>query len=313
MRGLFSQTLAARMEVIIIDSGSSDRTREIVRNFPGHLHEILPGEFDHGATRNVGVALARGEFVVMTVQDAVPANDSWLETMLRHFDDPPVMGVCGKQVVPHDSGKNPLQWHRPVTAPQVARRHYPDPAACQDLPPRERLAAASWDDVTAMYRRSALLELPFRTTMFGEDFLWANDALARGWALIHDDFAQVCHYHHQTFIYRFRRMLTIYWHQYQCFGCFQRPAPFWHRLGQITLHLSRWPGLTLTRRFYWIAYNLRMLSAEWMATLSSHLALLVGGTRRLKSVHGAFCGVAPQAAGGNRHVGGSFTPEERRR
>lgn len=289
LRGLFAQTLAARMEVIVIDSGSTDRTLDIVRDFPVRLHEISPEEFDHGATRNLGVALARGEFVVMTVQDAVPVDERWLENMLRHFDNPAVMGVCGKQIVPHDPDKNPMQWHRPVTAPQVTRRHYPYPAAYQALPPRERLAAAGWDDVTAMYRRAALQGLPFRTTIFGEDFLWANDALARGWALVHDDFAQVYHYHHQSFGYRFRRMLTIYWHQYQCFGCFQRPAPFWHRLGQFTWHLTRWPGLAITRRFCWIAYNLRMLLAEWGAAGLAVSALLVGGERGLERLYRLSC------------------------
>lgn len=312
LQGILAQTLAERTEIIVIDSGSTDGTLDIVRGYPVRLHEIAPEEFDHGATRNLGVSLVRGEFVVMTVQDAVPADERWLATMLRHFEDPVVMGVCGKQVVPHDPDKNPMQWHRPVTAPQVARRHYPDPVAYRALPPRERLAAAGWDDVTAMYRRAALQELPFRTTMFGEDFLWADDALARGWALAHDDFAQVCHYHHQSFGYRFRRMLTIYWHQYQCFGCFQRPAPFWHRLGQFTWHLARWPGLTLTRRIYWIAYNLRMLLAEWGATLTAHLALLVGGERRFKAVQDFFCDVAPQAKGGRLLVGGNVKPAGRR-
>lgn len=295
LRGIQAQTLAGRTEVLVIDSGSADASPEIARGYPVRLHEIPPEAFDHGATRNLGVSLARGEFVVMTVQDAVPADDRWLETLLRHFDDPSVMGVCGQQIVPHDPDKNPMQWHRPTSGPQVSRRHYPDVAGYLALSPRERLAANGWDNVTAMYRRAALIELPFRTTMFGEDFLWANDALARGWVLVHDEFARVFHYHHQTFGYRFRRMLTIYSHQYWHFGCCQPPAPFWHRLGQFTWHLARWPGLSAQRRLYWMAYNLRLLLAEWTATIAMRAALLVGGSRALGRLHDVFCAAAPQA------------------
>lgn len=300
LEGILAQTVAGRTEIIVIDSGSRDGSQEIVRSQRVQLHEIPAEEFDHGATRNLGVSLARGEFVVMTVQDALPADDRWLETMLHHFDDPSVMGVCGKQIVPHDTDKNPLQWHRPVTAARVTRRHYPDPAAYRALSMRERLAASGWDDVTAMYRRSALLELPFRTTMFGEDFLWASDALASGWALVHDDNARVRHYHHQIFDYRFRRSLTIYWHQFKWFGCFQRPAPFWHRLGQLSWHMARWPGMALSRRAYWLGYNLRLLLAEWTATLIARLALLVGGSGMFAWLHDFFCSTAPQATSSRR-------------
>lgn len=311
LRGIFAQSLAGRVEVIIIDSGSTDGSLEIARDYPARLHEIPAEEFNHGATRNLGVALSRGEFVAMTVQDAVPADDRWLETLLRHFDDPAVMGVCGKQIVPHDADKNPMQWHRPMTAPQVARRHYPNPADYQALTPQERLAASGWDDVTAMYRRSALLELPFRTTMFGEDFLWANDALGRGWALVHDDCAAVYHYHHQAFGYRFRRLLTISWHQCQCYGCCRRPAPFWHRIGQFTWHLARWKGLPLIRRIYWIMYNFRMMLADWAAAFAVHAALIAGGHRRLARVHGFFCDVAPQATAGTLPKPGMTSSDRR--
>lgn len=312
LQGILAQTLAERTEIIVIDSGSTDGTLGIVRGYPMRLHEIAPEEFDHGATRNLGVSLALGEFVVMTVQDAVPDDDRWLETMLGHFANPVVAGVCGKQIVPHDPDKNPMQWHRPMTAPQVTCRHYPDPAAFQTLPPRKRLAAANWDDVTAMYRRTALQELPFRATMFGEDFMWANDALAKGWALVHDDHARIRHYHHQAFGYRFRRMLTINWHQYCYFGCLRRPAPFWHSLGQVTWHLARWPELALSRRAYWIGCNLRLLLAEWAATMAARFALLAGGVGLFGHVHEFFCTVVLQAVGGSDPNGRTVAPIERK-
>jgi hypothetical protein len=113
--------------------------------------------------------------------------------------------------------------------------------------------------------------------------------------LVHDDFAKVFHYHHQTFGYRFRRLLTIYSHQYRYFGCCQRPAPFWYRLGQFTWHLARWRELPFDRRLYWMGYNLRLLLAEWTATSAVRAALRIGGRRALDRLHDVFCTRAPQA------------------
>jgi rhamnosyltransferase len=295
LRGILSQTLADQTEIIIIDSGSSDGTLEIAKRYSVRVHEIPPHEFNHGLTRNLGVTLAQGDFVVMTVQDAYPADDRWLETMLRHFNDPEVAGVCGKQITPHDQDKNPMEWHRPYSAPQVTRHHFPDPISYHSLRNTDRLSIGSWDDVTAMYRKSALIKLPFRTTMFGEDFFWAADALAASLALVHDDLAMVFHYHDQPFVYRFKRMLTIYYHQYQLYGCLQSPSPWLHRIAQSAWHILRHRQLTYTRKFYWIFYNMRILGSEWSAYHIIRSALVIGGKKSLDSLHGYICPFAPQA------------------
>src|SRR2546426_188421 len=115
--GILAQSVRERLEIIIIDSGSTDGSLELANTFPVRIHRIEPAEFNHGETRNLGVKLAKGEFIAMTVQDARPTDERWLERMLMHFEDPLVAGVCGQQVVPHDLDKNPLQWFRPYCEP----------------------------------------------------------------------------------------------------------------------------------------------------------------------------------------------------
>src|SRR5689334_13418670 len=105
---LFSQTLANELEILVIDSGSTDDTLRRIAEFPVRLYQIRHDEFNHGETRNLGVRLAHGQFVAMTVQDARPIDDRWLETMCAHFAEPGVAGVCGQQIVPHELGKNLL-------------------------------------------------------------------------------------------------------------------------------------------------------------------------------------------------------------
>ena len=87
-------------EVLVIDSGSTDGTLDLVRSYRSvRLHEIPNGEFGHGRTRNLAVSLAKGDFVAFLTQDAVPADPGWLSEMLRPFEiSPDVAGVFGRQV-----------------------------------------------------------------------------------------------------------------------------------------------------------------------------------------------------------------------
>ena len=55
------QEFAGEVETLVIDSGSTDATLEIVRGRQGvRLHEIPNAEFGHGRTRNLGARLALG-------------------------------------------------------------------------------------------------------------------------------------------------------------------------------------------------------------------------------------------------------------
>jgi rhamnosyltransferase len=128
IQGIMSQTLFYKTEIIAIDSGSTDDSLAVLNKYPVRIYQIAPAEFNHGLTRNYGVELSRGEYVVMTVQDARPADDQWLEKLLKGFSVAEnVAGVCGSQIVPHDRDKNPVDWFRPVSTPTINIYRYNTP------------------------------------------------------------------------------------------------------------------------------------------------------------------------------------------
>ncbi|HLZ88539.1 MAG TPA: glycosyltransferase, partial [Puia sp.] len=127
LEALFGQSVRQRMEVILIDSGSTDGTLEIAAGFPVKIVRIEPAGFDHGLTRNLAVGHATGDLVYLTVQDARLADARALERMAAWFRDPAVMAVCGIQGVPHEKDTNPVYWYRPVSAPTVDRLQFPGP------------------------------------------------------------------------------------------------------------------------------------------------------------------------------------------
>ena len=72
-------------ETIVIDSGSTDRTLEIVRRHAVRLHQIPNSEFNHGGTRNLGATMAQSDYVAYVTQSATPADTSWLQHLVDAF------------------------------------------------------------------------------------------------------------------------------------------------------------------------------------------------------------------------------------
>jgi rhamnosyltransferase len=218
IEGVEKQTRFNETEVVVIDSGSTDGSVAFLAQFNFvNVVSIDPKTFNHGGTRNLGVSHCKGEFIVMTVQDAIPATAAWLEIMLKHFDDKTVMGVCGQQGVPHHKDKNPHEWFRPQSEAQTKKIHFKTKQDFLALSPKAQRQHCGWDDVNAMYRKQALLDLPFEPLIFGEDMLWAKMALEKGYTLVYDTSVRVFHYHFQFPEYTFKRTLISNLFIYDCF------------------------------------------------------------------------------------------------
>ena len=72
-------------EVLVIDSGSKDRSLEIVKAAGVDLLEIDPAEFGHGRTRNLGAQRSSGDLICFLTQDATPCP-GWLQAYRQAFE-----------------------------------------------------------------------------------------------------------------------------------------------------------------------------------------------------------------------------------
>lgn len=62
-------------EIIIIDSGSKDKTVEIVKRFPVKLIQIKPEEFHYSYALNLGISKAKGDYIAIISGYSIPISD----------------------------------------------------------------------------------------------------------------------------------------------------------------------------------------------------------------------------------------------
>jgi len=93
---LFQQT-HQNFEVIVVDSGSTDQTLEIVSKFPVKVIHIPSEEFTYPHALNVGISQSSGKYLAILSAHSIPGSIEWLAQGVRHFASPNVMGVYGPQ------------------------------------------------------------------------------------------------------------------------------------------------------------------------------------------------------------------------
>jgi glycosyltransferase involved in cell wall biosynthesis len=93
LAALKAQTLAAdEYEIIVIDDGSTDQTARIARR--AGVRVASQANAGAGAARNHGARLARGELLLFTDADCIPASD-WAACLAASFTDPAIAGAKG--------------------------------------------------------------------------------------------------------------------------------------------------------------------------------------------------------------------------
>ncbi len=116
LEGIKQQTVKD-VDVILVDSGSTDSTVAIAESYGAQVVNIRPEEFTFGRSLNYGIKAAKREFIVIASAHVYPVYPDWLETLLRPFQDDSVALTYGKQRGP-DLAKYSEQ--------QIFHQWYPD-------------------------------------------------------------------------------------------------------------------------------------------------------------------------------------------
>jgi rhamnosyltransferase len=196
------QDYPAPVEVVVVDSGSTDGTRDLAHEHGATVRRIAPDEFHHARTRNYGAECASNEVVVFTVQDARPLNERWLRSLVGALDGDGVGVAYGRQLAYPDA-KPMDRFFYEYFYPAEPRTITPD----QVSDSREfYLQNVFVSDVTAAVPREVWSAVRFDPdTPMSEDKELAIRLLEEGYSLRYDPTAAVYHSHAYTLDSLFQR------------------------------------------------------------------------------------------------------------
>lgn len=85
-------------EVVVVDSGSKDKTIDIARAFGARIIEIESRDFTFGYALNVGCKVGKGKYFVFASAHVLPVHKDWLSNLVLPFENEKVAMVYGRQV-----------------------------------------------------------------------------------------------------------------------------------------------------------------------------------------------------------------------
>ena len=190
----FGQTLAAvraqagvgEVELIVLDSESRDATATLARDAGALVRRVARATFNHGHTRNMGAALARGRFVAFLTQDALPANERWLATLVAALESEAAAGAYSRVVPrPRCSPLVDRQVRDDLVYSRVRQVKRATAAEIARLAPLDRRILFHFNNISSCARREALERMPFPVIDFGEELAWCERVLRSGGTLVY--------------------------------------------------------------------------------------------------------------------------------
>lgn len=196
---VLGQRADADLEIVAVDSGSSDETVEVLGEFGAKVIAIDPADFDHGLTRNLAASHARGDVLVFLNTRSRPCDENWLAPLLEALEaDPAVAGACSR-VLPYPD-VDPLTRRDGSLdvsgSPQRAVKRIDNWRTYATMPVEQRRLLLNFHTVSAAIRADVLARIPFRSVRaIGEDLLWSREVLEAGMTLVHEPGSEVFHSH----------------------------------------------------------------------------------------------------------------------
>ena len=193
LEAVYRQEGVGAVEVVVVDSGSTDGTLDIVRRFPVRLLQIPAETFTYGRALNTGIGAASGDVVVSLSAHSLPAHERWLINLVRNFGDSRVAGVYGRQL-PRPNASCFDLFGMAVSGVTSTRRRWQE----NDM---------MFSNANGAFRRSLCREFPFDERLLGaEDLAWAQVVQSRGYAIVYEPGAAVYHSHCESLPHLLRRL-----------------------------------------------------------------------------------------------------------
>ena len=172
-----------RVEVVLVDSGSTDRTMEIAHQHGCRIVRISKTEFTFGRSLNVGCETASGQILVFVSGHCIPASEVWLERLIAPLQEGVAAYAYGRQV-----GRDTTKF----SEKQVFAKYYPE------------VSTVPQDGFFCNNANAALLKSAWEDTRFDEhltgleDLHMAKRLVEKGQCIAYIADAPVFHIHNES-------------------------------------------------------------------------------------------------------------------
>ncbi|MBU0744740.1 MAG: glycosyltransferase [Gammaproteobacteria bacterium] len=201
-----------KLEIVIADGGSTDKTLEVIKNWQKKYPFIrlveVPNCPSPGFARNKALSVVRGEFIFFTDGDCAPCED-WIKEMLRIFHKDPQIGIVGGEIYTLRVDPTNLtelyceHFRFNMVAPRygfIGEGFFPP---LTDRSPTQIVGHRAYFFVTAnaAYRKQAIdqVKAQFWSEPTGEDIDFGLQIQQQGWKLYFLPTAKVDHMHRANF------------------------------------------------------------------------------------------------------------------
>lgn len=172
------------VEVVVIDSGSTDRTLEIAEAYGARITHIKKSEFTFGRSLNRGCAFATGEILVLLSGHCIPVGPNWLAELVAPLRNNQSVYSYGRQV--GRQGVTKFSEH------QLFAKYFPP----ENKVPQEGFFC---NNANSALLRTIWQETKFDETITGlEDMALAKRLVSRGRKISYVGTAAVEHLHEET-------------------------------------------------------------------------------------------------------------------
>ncbi|WP_044933115.1 glycosyltransferase family 2 protein [Oribacterium sp. NK2B42] len=194
--------------VIIVNTEEKYLDISLLRDYDSvSVTNISAEEFDHGATRNLGVSKSRADYFLMMTDDAVPKDEYLIENLVRMMEssqEKEIGAVYGRQLATGESSEDE-KYSRSF--------NYPGKSFVKTVEDLPRLGIKTYfeSNVCCLYRRDVFDRLGgfIDHTIFNEDMIYCCKMLKAGFASAYCAEAAVFHAHNYTGMQQLRRNFDL--------------------------------------------------------------------------------------------------------
>jgi rhamnosyltransferase len=184
LEALLSQTYK-NIELLVVDSGSTDKTLEIARKYPVRIYKIPSSDFTFGYSLNFGFRHAAGVYVACLSAHALPATNDWLEILMSNVNNDRVAAVMSNTVPFPDC--NPFDRRGLIKKYTIAK---------QDIFEGEPYI---FSNSCSLIRKRIWDQVPFDESLIAsEDHDWIRKVIKLSYRIVYDPAAKVYHSHNET-------------------------------------------------------------------------------------------------------------------